>query len=69
MAELGRIEAQKRIACPSCRAVLPQWSSEEILASEQLRCPHCGQSVKLPDEVYERARQTRYLGRNLDITG
>ena len=69
MAELGKIQAQKKIACPSCRSLLPDWSAEEILATEVLHCPSCRQPVQLPPEVYERARQSRHLGRNLDITG
>ncbi|CAN0249783.1 unnamed protein product [Phaeothamnion confervicola] len=69
MAELGKIQAQKKIACPSCRKILPDWSAEEILSGETLKCPSCLQPVQLPAEVYERAKKTRYLGVNLDITG
>lgn len=69
MAELGKIHAQKKIACPSCRSILPDWTPEEILETEVLYCPSCRQPVQLPAEVYERAKKTRYLGINLDITG
>lgn len=68
MAEVGRINPEKRMACPHCRALLPEWSVDEVLGAEKLRCPSCQRSVKLPDEVMERARRQRNLGRNLDIT-
>ena len=67
MAELGKIQAQKRIACPNCRALLPDWTPDEMLAG--VHCPECRQPVQLPEEVLERARRSRYLGRSLDITG
>ncbi len=68
MAELGRIDPIKRMQCPECRALLPDWTTEEAVAGE-LQCPSCSRPVKLPDEVVERARRSRYLGKNLDITG
>jgi DNA-directed RNA polymerase subunit RPC12/RpoP len=66
MAELGRIHAQKKLACAHCQTVLPDWTSEELL--DEPRCPSCGKRVKLPDEVLEKARRSRYLGTNLDFT-
>lgn len=68
MAELGSINPVRRLACPQCRALLPDWSVEEILEAPELRCPGCGQAVRLPDELLEQARRSRHLGRNLDIT-
>ena len=41
---------------------------DEALAGE-LSCPSCFAAVKLPDEVVARARASRHLGKNLDITG
>ncbi|MBI3927227.1 MAG: hypothetical protein HY319_16945 [Armatimonadetes bacterium] len=68
MAELGNINPLKKMACPNCRAVLPEWSVDEILGKEPLRCPSCGSRVKVPDDVLDRARRSRYVGGNLDFT-
>ena len=68
MAELGRIDPVKKMQCPSCRALLPDYTVDEALAGE-LSCPSCFAAVKLPDEVVARARASRHLGKNLDITG
>ncbi len=67
MAELARIKPQKAIACPGCRKVLPDFSVDEVVEGKP-RCPHCGQRIKLPDELIERAKQQRYLGNNFDFT-
>ena len=67
--EFARIDPVKKMACQHCRAVLPDWTAEEVLNSPKLTCPSCGGQVKLPDEVMERLRSSRHLGRNLDITG
>lgn len=68
MAELGRIDPIKKMQCPECRSLLPDYTTEEAIAGE-LECPSCRCPVKLPDEVVQRARASRYLGKNLDITG
>lgn len=68
MAELGKINPIKRMACPSCTTLLPDWSVDEILSDKPLKCPRCRARVKLPDEVMDRARAQRSLGNNLDIT-
>lgn len=65
--ELGRIQPVQRMACPDCRQLLPDWSVDDF--EERPRCPHCGVKVKLPDEVMEKLRQSKYLGKNLDIMG
>lgn len=67
MAELGRIQPEKRVACPDCRKPLPEWGLEEY--EKKPRCPNCGTRVSLPDEVLERMRQQQFLGRNLDLMG
>ena len=69
MAELGNINPIKKMGCPHCRAPLPDWSVDEILAAEHLYCPQCKKEVKLPEEVMHKLIQSRSLGRNLDITG
>lgn len=68
MQELGRIQAQTKMACPHCRALLEEEDIERALEGETVSCPHCGGSVKLPEEVVERHRRQKYLGHNLDIT-
>jgi len=65
--ELGRIQPQSRMACPDCRHVLPEWSLEDF--EKRPRCPQCGVRVQLPESAMEKLRQSRYLGKNLDITG
>ncbi len=55
------------MACPDCRKLLPDWGLEDF--EKTPRCPACGTKVKLPDEVMEKMRSARYLGRNLDILG
>ena len=67
MAELGRIQPEQKLACPDCRRPLPDWDIEKY--EQKPRCPNCGTRVSLPEEVLERMRQARYLGRNLDIVG
>ena len=56
------------MACPSCRNFLEDFSVEEAASGEPQQCPHCGQKVKLPDELVRRAVGSRYLGGSLDIT-
>lgn len=68
MAEVGRIKPQQKMACPSCRALLPDFSIDEVAQGKQQKCPRCGQPVKLPDELVRRAKESQYLGRSLDIT-
>lgn len=68
MAELGKIQPQQKVACPHCRSLLPDWTSEEILADSEPRCPSCGKRVRLPEAVVEKAKKSRYLGTNMDFT-
>lgn len=68
MAEVGRIKPQQKMACPSCRSILPDFSIAEVADGKQQKCPKCGQGVKLPDELVARAKRERYLGGSLDIT-
>lgn len=65
--ELGRIQPVQRMACPDCRQLLPDWRVDEF--EKRPRCPHCGVKVKLPEEVMEKLRQSKYLGKNLDLMG
>ena len=68
MGNLGRIQPQTKMACPSCRHILQDFSIEEAATGEPQSCPNCGQKVRLPEELVKRAKEQRYLGRNLDIT-
>ena len=65
--ELGRIQPVQRMACPHCRQLLPDWGLEDF--EKEPRCPHCGARVKLPEEVMDKLRQSKYIGRRLDIMG
>ena len=69
MAELARINPLKKMACQHCRALLPDWSVDEVLAAEHLYCPQCKGEIKLPDELMRKLIESRSLGRNLDVTG
>lgn len=69
MAEVGRIEPQTRMACPACRNILDDFSIEDVAEDRPVHCPRCRQQIRLPEELVARAKQQRYLGRNLDITG
>ena len=68
MAVLGKINPVKRMACPECKALLPDWTIEEILATDDHHCPGCGQPIQLPAELLDRARKSQFLGKSLDIT-
>ena len=68
MSEVARIKPQTRMACPTCSHILRDFSLDEVADGKPQSCPKCGQKVKLPDELVQRAKQTRYLGNNLDIT-
>lgn len=69
MAELGNVNPIRRMACPHCGDVLPEATLQEALEFESVPCPSCGGSIRLPQDVVQRARQQRHLGHNLDITG
>ncbi len=68
MQELGRIQTAQKIACPHCRALLEDTDLERALEGETVKCPHCGNPVKLPSDLVERYLRSKYVGRNLDIT-
>ena len=68
MADVARIKPQTKMACPSCRNILGDFSVDEAATGEPQSCPNCGQKVKLPDELVRRAKEQKFLGRNLDIT-
>ena len=68
LANIARIKPIKKMACPSCRQILNDFSVEGAASGEPQACTHCGQKVKLPNELVQRAKQQRFLGNNLDIT-
>lgn len=57
------------MACPDCRTLLPDFPLDDVAEEKPIHCPSCKARLKLPDELVLRARQQRYLGRNLDIMG
>ncbi|MEW6283667.1 MAG: hypothetical protein AB1758_33960 [Candidatus Eremiobacterota bacterium] len=70
MAELGRVEPVRRMQCGHCGQFLRDFSPDEVLAGDgEVECNWCGKTVRLPDDLVDRLRRSRYLGRNLDITG
>lgn len=69
MAELGRIAPQTKMACPNCRTLLGDFSLDDVAEGRPIFCSACHQELRLPQELVDRARQQRYLGRNLDIMG
>jgi DNA-directed RNA polymerase subunit RPC12/RpoP len=68
MADVGRIKPLTKMACPSCRNLLQDFSIEEAATGDPQQCPHCGQKVRLPAELVQRAKEERYLGNSFDIT-
>ena len=69
MAELGNVQPIKRLTCPHCGAILSDEDVEEALEGEAVECPQCGGMIRLPREVVEKHRQSKYLGTSLDIVG
>ncbi len=57
------------MACPNCRTLLADFSLEDVAEERPIHCPKCNQQLRLPSELVNRAKQQRYLGRNLDIVG
>lgn len=69
MAELGNVNPVKRLTCPHCGAILSEEELEIALEGEIVNCSECGGLIRLPHEVVERHKQSRYLGNSLDIVG
>lgn len=46
----GRMEVERKPACPHCGKLLPDFSEQEILESDEfpLRCSACRKVVQLP---------------------
>jgi uncharacterized C2H2 Zn-finger protein len=62
MEELGRIDTERKLACPHCRKLLPDYTPGEILdESYPLRCGVCRRIVELPREYIEQVRR-KHLG-------
>lgn len=69
MPEFASIDPVKRLACPHCRSLLDEELLLEALEGKSAACPHCGEAVKLPQDVVERYQRKKYVGRSLDIVG
>ncbi|MGV8121845.1 MAG: hypothetical protein AB2L14_18945 [Candidatus Xenobiia bacterium LiM19] len=68
MPELGFINPEQKLACPHCGAFLGNDDIEMLIKEESTPCLACGQFIKLPDQVIEALKRSRYLGKSLDIT-
>lgn len=68
MTEIGRIESMQKMACPSCRNIIDPSDIGSVLEGNTIQCAFCGQKIKLPEEIAEKIRQSKYVGTNLDIT-
>lgn len=57
--ELGRMQVERKLACPHCRKMLPDFDPQEILEAHEfpLRCAECRKVVELPPEYVEQVRQ------------
>ncbi len=69
MGNVGRIKPLTKMACPTCRNILEDFSMDDAATGEPQACPNCGQLVRLPEELVRRAQEQRYLGGSLDIIG
>lgn len=68
MAELGRIEASRKAACPHCGFIIDYITEEEISEDGTVGCMGCGQPVGLPADVIARLKEKSYLGTGIDIS-
>lgn len=59
----GRMEVERKLACPHCRKLLPDFHPQEILEADQfpLRCPECRQIVPMAPDYVEAVRR-KYQG-------
>lgn len=55
----GRMEVERKLACPHCRKMLPDFTVQEILESRDypLRCGECRRVVELPPAYIESVRR------------
>jgi hypothetical protein len=70
MAELGRIEPVKKLACGHCQFILSDEDLEQLFSEEAdyIYCPHCNNPIKLPDYLVRKLIEKKYLGKIFDIT-
>ena len=68
MAEIGKIESIRKMACPHCNSLIEDIDVEALCSGENVCCISCGKPIKLPESVMEKLRQSAYLGRNIDIS-
>ena len=59
----GRMDVARKMACPHCRKLLPDFAPQEIIESKEfpLRCAECRKVVDFPPEYIERVRQSQSL--------
>ena len=56
----GRMDIERKLACPHCRKLLPDFTAQEILESHEypLRCSECRRVVELPADYIEKVRSS-----------
>jgi hypothetical protein len=52
------MDVERKLACPHCRKLLPDYAAEEVLDDEPVRCAACRRIVELPPEYVEQVRQS-----------
>ncbi len=57
----GRMQVERKLACPHCRKLLPDFAAQEILESKEypLRCGECRRVVELSSEYIESVRRSQ----------
>lgn len=55
----GRLQVERKLACPHCRKLLPDFTAQEVVESHEypLRCGECRRVVELPPEYVECVRR------------
>ena len=54
-----RLKVERKLACPHCKKLLPDYTWQEILECDEwpLRCGECRRVVELPPEYIEQVRR------------
>jgi DNA-directed RNA polymerase subunit RPC12/RpoP len=57
----GRMQVERKVACPHCRKLLPEFTAQEILESREypLRCGECRRVVELQPDYIEAVRRSQ----------
>ena len=52
------MDTERKLGCPHCKKLLPDYAAEEILDDDPLRCSACRRIVDLPPWYVEKVRQS-----------